>query len=47
MHLANKKNFEKKKKMARFRKVMKVKTRKGTGRRGCNGIAANKKTLHV
>lgn len=39
--------LKKKKKKARFWKVMKVKTRKGTGRRGCNGIAANKKTLHV
>lgn len=34
-------------KMARSRKVMKVMTRKGTERRGCNSIAANKKTQHV
>lgn len=34
-------------KMARSRKVMKVKTRKGTERRGCNSIAADKKTQHV
>lgn len=29
--------------MARRKKVMKVKTRKGTERKGCNSIAANKK----
>lgn len=34
-------------KMARSRKVMKAKIRKGTERRGCNSIAANKKTQHV
>lgn len=34
-------------KMTRDRKVMKVKTRKGTERRGCNSNAANKKTQHV
>lgn len=34
-------------KMARKRKVMKVKTMKGIERRGCNSIAANKKTQHV
>lgn len=35
-------------KMARRRrKVMKVKTRKGIEGRGCNSIAANKKTQHV
>lgn len=34
-------------KMARRKKVMKVKTRKGTERRGCNSNAANKKTQHV
>lgn len=34
-------------KMARRRKVMKVKTRKGTERKGCNSIAANKKRQHV
>lgn len=36
--------FEKRElKMARRRKVMKVKTRKGTERKGCNSTAANKK----
>lgn len=34
-------------KMARNRKVMKVKTREGSERRGCNSNAANKKTQHV
>lgn len=33
--------------MARSRKVMKVKRRTGTERKGCNSIAANKKTQHV
>lgn len=49
MYFANKMNFGKRRelKMARSRKVMKVRRRKGTERRGCNSIAANKKTQHV
>lgn len=46
-YFISKRIFGKQLKMARNRKVMKVMTRKGTERRGCNSNAANKKTQHV